>query len=73
MRTLKLPDVTFHALRHTHAFMLIDAGVDVVKISKWLGHSKPSIALRVYAHQSDTRASGSAEAIKSMVAEIVRR
>jgi integrase len=24
-----LPDVTFHALRHTHASQLIDAGVDM--------------------------------------------
>lgn len=30
--------VTFHALRHTHASHLIDAGIDVVKISRRLGH-----------------------------------
>jgi integrase len=44
------PDVTFHALRHTHASQLIDAGVDIVTISKRLGHAKPDITLRVYAH-----------------------
>lgn len=27
---LDLPDVSLHALRHTHASMLIDAGVDIV-------------------------------------------
>jgi len=29
-------DVTWHALRHTHASRLIDAGVDIVTISKRL-------------------------------------
>jgi integrase len=45
-----IPAVTFHALRHTHASQLIDQGVDIVTISKRLGHAKPDITLRVYAH-----------------------
>ena len=44
------PAVTFHALRHTHASQLIDAHVDIVTISKRLGHAKPDTTLRVYAH-----------------------
>jgi integrase len=44
------PDVIFHALRHTHASQLIDAHVDIVTISKRLGHAKPDTTLRVYAH-----------------------
>ena len=44
------PEVTFHALRHTHASQLIDEGVDIVTISKRLGHAKPDITLRIYAH-----------------------
>jgi integrase len=44
------PEISFHALRHTHASQLIDAGVDIVTISKRLGHAKPDITLRVYAH-----------------------
>jgi integrase len=44
------PEVTFHALRHTHASQLIDAGVDIVTISRRLGHAKPDITLRIYAH-----------------------
>ena len=45
-----MPEVTFHGLRHTHASQLIDAGVDIVTISKRLGHAKPDITLRIYAH-----------------------
>jgi integrase len=44
------PEVTFHALRHTHASQLIDEGVHIVTISKRLGHAKPDITLRIYAH-----------------------
>jgi integrase len=48
--SIGMPEVTFHALRHTHASQLIDEGVDIVTISKRLGHSKPDITLRIYAH-----------------------
>src|SRR5262245_53513936 len=44
------PDMGFHNLRHTHASHLIDANVDIVTISKRLGHAKPDITLRIYAH-----------------------
>jgi integrase len=46
-----MPEITFHALRHTHASQLIASGVDIVTISKRLGHAKPDITLKVYAHR----------------------
>jgi integrase len=48
--SIGMPGVTFHSLRHTHASQLIDAGVDIVTISKRLGHATPDITLRIYAH-----------------------
>jgi integrase len=42
--------VTLHGLRHTHASQLIDRGVDIVTISKRLGHASPAITMKVYAH-----------------------
>ena len=41
---------TFHSLRHTHASSLIAAGVDVLSISRRLGHGSPAITLGVYGH-----------------------
>jgi integrase len=38
------------ALRHTHASMLIAGGMDVLTISRRLGHANPSITLSVYGH-----------------------
>jgi integrase len=45
-----MPEVKFHSLRHTHASQLIASGVDVVTISRRLGHSKPTVTLAIYAH-----------------------
>jgi integrase len=48
--SLKLPKVSMHAWRHTHASQLIAAGLDVLTISRRLGHGSPSITLDVYSH-----------------------
>lgn len=64
MKDLKL-GVTFHALRHTHASQLIHSGMDVLTISRRLGHSTPTITLSVYGHlfaNSDDRAAQIMEA-----------
>jgi integrase len=55
--------ISFHSLRHTHASQLIDAGVDVVTISKRLGHSSPNVTLGVYAHLFRKDDSKAADAI----------
>jgi integrase len=41
---------SFHSLRHTHASELLRAGVDVVNVSRRLGHGSAAITLRIYAH-----------------------
>src|SRR5215469_2568658 len=64
-RSIGLPDVTFHALRHTHASQLIDAGVDIVVISRRLGHASPNVTLGIYAHmfrKSDDKAAAAINA-----------
>ena len=48
--SLKLPRVSFHALRHSHVSALIAAGLDVVTISRRIGHANPAVTLAVYAH-----------------------
>jgi len=49
MSHVKLDDVTLHTLRHTCASRLIQGGVDIYLVSKWLGHSSLEITKR-YAH-----------------------
>ena len=45
-----LPSVGLHALRHSHASALIAVGVDVLTISRRLGHGSPAFTLAVYGH-----------------------
>jgi integrase len=49
-QSIGMPGLTFHCLRHSHASQLIHENVDIVTISKRLGHAKPDITLRIYAH-----------------------
>jgi len=70
--SLKLPKVSLHALRHTHASVLIDAGIDVIQVSRRLGHSSPAFTLRVYGHlfsSKDAASAGAAEAAMLAVLE----
>jgi len=45
-----LPDIRFHDLRHTAASQMISNGVDIITVSRRLGHSKVSVTLDIYGH-----------------------
>ncbi|WP_244943651.1 tyrosine-type recombinase/integrase [Streptomyces inhibens] len=44
------PKDGFHALRHTYASIMLEAGESVVAVARWLGHSSPAVTLGYYAH-----------------------
>jgi integrase len=50
MENIGLPHVTLRTLRHTHASQLITSGMDILTVSRRLGHSSPAITLTVYGH-----------------------
>lgn len=39
-----------HGLRHTHATLLLEAGVDISVVSRRLGHASVGFTARIYAH-----------------------
>lgn len=51
---LGLKKVHMHKLRHTMASMAIQAGVDIVTVSKMLGHSSPVITAQIYLHSDES-------------------
>jgi integrase len=54
-----VPGITLHSLRHVHASVLIASGMDILTISRRLGHASPTVTLNVYGHLirgSDDRA-----------------
>jgi integrase len=67
VRAKKLPQIMFHAMRHSHASALIAAGLDVVTISRRLGHGSPAITLGVYAHVFGETDQAAARAIDAVM------
>lgn len=49
-RTTSLPRIRFHDPRHTHASLLIVAGVPIKVISERLGHAHPAFTMHTYQH-----------------------
>ena len=45
-----LKHVTCHGLRHTYCSILLSLGVPIQTVSKYMGHSDPTITLKVYSH-----------------------
>lgn len=58
--------VTFHALRHTHASILLSKGVQLLTVSKRLGHADPNITLQTYAHVLDEMKDSESDKIKQI-------
>jgi integrase len=51
---------------------LIGAGIDVVTVSKCLGHSKPTVTLNTYAHLFSSSDDKAAAAVNDAIAKIGR-
>lgn len=43
----------YHALRHTHATMLVESGANIKSVQKRLGHEKIETTLQTYAHDTE--------------------
>lgn len=43
-------EISPHGLRHTYASLCVAAGIPMFKISRFMGHAKPSTTETVYAH-----------------------
>jgi integrase len=46
----RLPAIGLHGLRHTHATLLLEEGVDVKTVSERLGHDSVQTTLELYGH-----------------------
>jgi integrase len=49
----ELSGVGFHTLRHTCASLLIESGLNVLRLQRWMGHHSPAFTLEVYGHLLD--------------------
>jgi integrase len=62
--------ISLHSLRHTHASSLIAAGVDVLTISRRLGHASPTITLGIYGHLFSNTDDRAAQVIEELFAKV---
>jgi integrase len=63
-----MPSVRLHDLRHFTATQLIAAGMTPVEVAEWMGHSDPSITMRVYAHATEVGQRRASETIGDLLA-----
>ena len=63
-------DCTLHGLRHTHVSQLIASGLDVLTISRRIGHASPSITLNVYSHMFSNTDARAAEIMEATFAKV---
>lgn len=64
-----LPKVRLHDLRHTHATLLLKAGVPLKVVSERLGHASPAFTMAVYQHVLPGMQRDAADTFARLVAE----
>lgn len=64
-----LPSIRLHDLRHTHATIMLGAGIPVKVVSERLGHANATITLGVYAHVMPGMQAEAANLFANLIAE----
>jgi len=64
LKLAKIQDFHFHDLRHTFATRIVQAGVDLYKVQRLLGHKSPIMTQR-YAHHYPESLREGVEALES--------
>lgn len=63
----ELPHINPHAFRHSAATAMINSGLDVVTVSKQLGHSRASTTEDIYAHEISEAKARASECIAEVL------
>lgn len=68
VRSADLPRIRFHDLRHTHASLLVAAGVPIRVVSERLGHAHPAFTMHTYQHLLPGMSAAAAQQFAALVA-----
>lgn len=69
-KQLNFPEFDIHSLRHTHATMLMENGVDMIYIQKRLGHKDMSVTMNIYTnHMTDKIRENNSKRLNDIFAE----
>lgn len=69
MRQVGIEKATFHCLRHSVASLLLESGMDMMDISRMLGHSTITTTIDIYGHWSDKKKKEAANIMSNIVNE----
>lgn len=65
LKAAGLPIVRFHDLRHSAASLMLASGVDIVAVSRVLGHSNVTTTLNTYGHTDDRARRKAVESLRT--------
>ncbi len=65
-----IPHVEFHALRHTHATLLLLLGTNPKVVQERLGHSSVSVTMNIYSHFLPTMGKDAASRLDRVLSQI---
>jgi len=68
-----VPEIRFHDLRHTAASLMLNQGVPIFKVSKILGHARPSITSDIYGHVVPNAMDGIGDMMDELITPIESR
>ncbi|MGL9971591.1 tyrosine-type recombinase/integrase [Enterococcus sp. DIV1420a] len=67
IKKYKLPRITPHHFRHSHASLLLQAGIPIKEVSERLGHKDVRITLEIYSHVMPEEAEKTADKFAQFV------
>ncbi|WP_455167941.1 tyrosine-type recombinase/integrase [Streptococcus sp.] len=65
-----VPDISFHGFRHTHATIMLYAGIEAKDLQYRLGHSNISMTLNTYVHATKEGAKKSVSIFESAISNL---
>ena len=68
VRQAGIRDANFHSLRHTFSTRSLEEGMDIVTLSRLLGHANPSITMDKYGHSTDEQKLSSMQKLDGLYA-----
>jgi integrase len=68
-----LAGLRFHDLRHTHATLLLQAGVPVAAVSARLGHANAAVTLGIYSHATTDAEAAAAAAAGALLSNVLAK
>lgn len=71
LKNIGIEEKRFHDLRHTFASLLIQNGIDVLRVSAFLGHAKPGFTLNTYSHVIPGKMQETAVKINSLINDLM--